>query len=373
MFLGAPLGIQRYDIIKYPNIKTLTNQQLYYYWLPENEANLTQDSIDFNKLEPKAQHIFTANLKRQILLDSVQGRAPSLVFLPLVTLPEVETFINVWTFFEGIHSESYSYIIKNLYPDASTVFDSITSIEEIMVCASDISHYYDDLLKYSQYYNLLGPGTHQIKQFSDSNPITREITLTEYELKKKLWLTLLSVNVLEGLRFYVSFVCSWAFANNMQCMEGNAKLIKLIARDENLHLGFTQYLIRTLPKDDPIYSTIRRDTETEMLRIVDAAVEQEKQWAHYLFKDGGLIGLSEEILVSYIDYIADKRKYTIGLPNKYQMPSGRFRPNPIPWTESWISSRATQVAPQETEVTAYQVGNLKDDIDLEALSRDFTL
>jgi ribonucleoside-diphosphate reductase beta chain len=341
------VGMQRYDTIKYRQFDKLTDKQLGFFWRPE-EVDVLRDAKDFKDLTPWEQHIFTSNLKRQILLDSVQGRSPNLAFLPLVTLPELETWIETWAFNETIHSRSYTHIIRNVYSDPGKVFDEMLDVEEIVSCAGDITRYYDDLQEYSNWYQCLGVGTHTVNG--------QTVEISEYELKKKLWLAVASVNVLEGIRFYVSFACSWAFAE-LKKMEGNAKIIKLIARDENVHLGFTQSLLKLLPQDDPDYQRIREETQDEMIRLYESAVEQEKIWAHYLFRDGSMIGLNEQLLSDYIEWIAHKRMTAVGLPNRFKGGS-----NPLPWTAKWIAGADVQVAPQETEITSYVIGGTKQDV-----------
>ena len=346
---GGPT-IQRYDTLKYKTFDKLTDKQLGFFWRPE-EVDIYQDAKDFKSITAHEQHIFTSNLKRQILLDSVQGRAPVEAFGPIVSLPEIENWIQTWTFSETIHSRSYTHIIRNIYSDPSKVFDDMMNIPEIMDCAGDISKYYDDLIEMSAWYNLLGVGTHTVN--GDT------IVVDMYELKKLLWLTLMSVNILEGVRFYVSFACSWAFAE-LKKMEGNAKIIKLIARDENLHLGSTQLLLKTLKKDDPIFEKIALETEAECVKMFIDAVDQEKAWANYLFKDGSMIGLNTQLLSDYIEFICTRRMQSVGLNSPYSVKS-----NPLPWTQKWISGGEVQVAPQETEITSYVSGGTKQDVSID--------
>ena len=351
-FLDEGLGMQRYDVMKYKQFDKLTEKQLGFFWQPQ-EVDVSKDSKDFKDLTRHEQHIFTSNLKRQILLDSVQGRSPNLALLPIVTLPELETWIETWAFSETIHSRSYTHIIRNIYPNPSVVFDSLLDSKEIVDCAGDISKYYDDLIEYSQWYQLLGAGTHTVNG--------KKITVDTYELKKKIWMCLNSVNVLEGIRFYVSFACSWAFAE-LKKMEGNAKIIKFIARDENVHLASTQYLLsKVLTKEDPDFARIAVECEDEIIQMFVDAVEQEKQWAEYLFKDGSMIGLNTELLNNYIEWIACKRMTALGLKCPYSVPQA----NPLPWTQKWISGAEVQVAPQETEISSYIIGGVKKDVDTE--------
>jgi ribonucleoside-diphosphate reductase beta chain len=340
--------IQRYDVLKYRQFEKLTEKQNGFFWQPQ-EIDVLRDSKDFKELTEHEQHIFTSNLKRQILLDSVQGRSPNLAFLPIATIPELETWIQTWAFNETIHSRSYTHIIRNVYSDPSVIFDELTDIKEIVDCAKDISKYYDDLIDSVQYYNLLGVGSHSVNG--------KTVTVDRRELKKKLWLCLSSVNALEGIRFYVSFACSWAFAE-LKKMEGNAKIIKLIARDENVHLGSTQTLLKLLPQDDPDYASIREETRSECTEMFLAAAAQEKAWAHYLFKDGSMIGLNEQLLCHYVDWLTCKRMTAVGLDCGMKPGS-----NPLPWTQKWIAGAEVQVAPQETEISSYVIGGTKQDVD----------
>ena len=344
---GGPT-IQRYDTLKYKQFDQLTDKQLGFFWRPE-EVDIYKDAKDFKGLTDHEKHIFTSNLKRQILLDSVQGRAPVEAFSPIVSLPEIENWILTWTFSETIHSRSYTHIIRNIYSNPSKIFDEMMDIEEIVDCAGDISKYYDDLIKTASWYNLLGEGTHTVNG--------KKIVVDLYQLKKLLWLTLMSVNILEGVRFYVSFACSWAFAE-LKKMEGNAKIIKLIARDENVHLGSTQTLLKLLPQDDPDYATLREETKAECERLFLAAAQQEKAWAEYLFKDGSMIGLNKQLLCDYVDWLANKRMTAVGLSSGLKVGS-----NPLPWTAKWIAGAEVQVAPQETEISSYIIGGTKQDVD----------
>jgi len=347
MFLDGSVDIARYDTLKYRQFEKLTDKQLGFFWRPE-EVDVLRDAKDFKELTPFEQHIFTSNLKRQILLDSVQGRSPALAFLALASLPELETWIETWAFNETIHSRSYTHIIRNVYSDPSIVFDELLNIPEIVDCAKDISKYYDDLIDYSLLYQTLGYGTHTVNG--------KEVVVDKYELKKRLWLCLNSVNALEGIRFYVSFACSWAFAE-LKKMEGNAKIIKLIARDENVHLGSTQTLLKLLPTDDADFAKIKSETLAECEQIFLDAAEQEKTWARYLFKDGSMIGLNTQLLCDYVDWLTCKRMAAIGLHCGIKVGS-----NPLPWTAKWIAGADVQVAPQETEISSYVIGGTKQDV-----------
>jgi ribonucleoside-diphosphate reductase beta chain len=346
-FDNAPT-IARFDKQKYPFLEKLTRQQMGFFWVPE-EVDLTRDTKDFRDLSKHEQHIFTSNLKRQILLDSVQGRAPTAAFGPIASLPELENWIVAWTFSESVHSRSYTHIIRNVYSDPSKVLDEILNMEEIVDCAKDISKNYDDLIDMNNFMNVM----------ADVHASVREYV--SYKHKKSLWLTLMSVNILEGIRFYVSFACSWAFAE-LKKMEGNAKIIKLIARDENLHLASTQQLLKVLPQDDPDFAKIREETKDECVQMFKSAAEQEIAWAEYLFKDGSMIGLNKELLSEYVQWITNRRMQAVGLPLLYKSGS-----NPLPWTQKWISGGEVQVAPQETQITSYIVGGVKKDVSTDSL------
>ena len=336
LFLDESPTIARYDMQKYPFLDKLTEKQLGFFWTPQ-EVDIYKDSKDFKQLSSHEQHIFTSNLKRQILLDSVQGRAPTAAFGSICSLPELENWIITWAFSETIHSRSYTHIIRNIYSNPSEVFDTIMDTDEIVDCADQISEYYDKLIHFN-------------------NAVDMGMPVSSYEHKKAIWLTLMSVNILEGVRFYVSFACSWAFAE-LKRMEGNAKIIKLIARDENLHLAGTQQLLKVLPKDDPDFAKIREDTLDECIQMFVDAVDQEKSWADYLFADGSMIGLNSELLCDYIEWIANKRMTAVGVESPYKGGS-----NPLPWTAQWISGGDVQVAPQETQITSYIGGGVNKDV-----------
>ena len=349
MFYDEGIDIARYDQVKYPELDKITDKQLGFFWRPE-EIDVSKDKADFRALTEHERHIFTSNLKRQILLDSVQGRGPVETLLPVASLPELEPLVMAWTFMETIHSRSYTHIIRNVYANPSKVFDEMLDIQEIADCATDISRYYDECIEANSWWNLLGEGKHTVNG--------EEVNVDLFEVKKKLWLALNSINILEGVRFYVSFACSWAFAE-LKKMEGNAKIIKFIARDENTHLAASSFMIKVLPKDDPDFAKIKEECEDEVVKMFVDAVNQEKLWADYLFKDGSMIGLNAKLLYDYIEWIANKRMKAIGVSSPYSVPQA----NPLPWTEKWIGGGNVQVAPQETEISSYVIGGVKQDVD----------
>ena len=313
--------------------------------------SLQKDRGDYQSLRPEQKHIFTSNLKYQILLDSVQGRGPGMAFAPYCALPELEGAMNVWQFMEMIHSRSYTYIIKNVYPNPSEVFDKILDDEKILSRAKSVTAAYDDFINAAQEY---GQGNWWRPEWGSPNAENEQ-----KELKRKLYLAVSNVNILEGIRFYVSFACSFAFGE-LKLMEGSAKIISLIARDENQHTVLTQQMIKAWQKgDDPVMQEIMKEEEQTVIGMFRNAVEEEKEWAQYLFKDGTMIGLNDKLLVKYVEWIANKRMRAIGLPPIYDAP---IRNNPLPWTEHWISSKGLQVAPQETEVESYVVGGIKQDM-----------
>lgn len=350
MFLGQSVNVARYDQQKFEIFEKLIEKQLSFFWRPE-EVDVSSDRIDYNKLPDHEKHIFISNLKYQTLLDSIQGRSPNVALLPLVSLPEVETWIETWSFSETIHSRSYTHIIRNIVNDPGIVFDDIVENEHILKRAEDISHYYDKLIQLTNDYHRYGEGTHQING--------EEVKISLQELKKQLYLCLMSVNALEAIRFYVSFACSFAFAER-ELMEGNAKIIKLIARDEALHLTGTQHMINLLRngQDDFAFMQIAEECKQECFDLFKAAAEQEKEWAEYLFKDGSMIGLNKDILCQYVEYITNIRMQAVGLGMAYP----EATTNPIPWINAWLSSDNVQVAPQEAEISSYLVGQIDSDV-----------
>jgi ribonucleoside-diphosphate reductase beta chain len=359
MFFGEAVNVARYDQQRHSIFEKLIEKQLSFFWRPE-EVDVSKDRADFQSMTESEKHIFISNLKYQTLLDSIQGRSPNVALLPITSLPELETWIETWSFSETIHSRSYTHILRNLFTDPSEVFDDIVANEEILKRAKDISKYYDDLIFYTQLYQTLGEGEHTV------DGETYNVTMRE--LKKKLYLAVNSINALEAIRFYVSFACTFAFAER-EIMEGNSKIIRLIARDENLHLTSTQHIINLWAdgQDDPEMQEISMECFQEAKEIFLKAVEQEKEWAKYLFKDGSMIGLNEDILCQYVEYIANHRLAAIGIPAMFEQKS-----NPLPWMNKYLESDNVQVAPQEAEISSYLVGQIDSEVDASAFD-DFEL
>ena len=357
MFFGKPLGVQRYDSYKYPIFDKLTTQQLGYFWRPE-EVSLQKDRGDYQSLRPEQKHIYTSNLKYQIMLDSVQGRGPGMAFIPFCSLPELEAAMTVWEFMEMIHSRSYTYIIKNVYSDPSEVFDKIVTDERIVERSRTVTQAYDDFIQSAQLYGSGNEWTHAMEGVFSAQQTLNDV-------KRKLYRAVANVNILEGIRFYVSFACSFAFGE-LKLMEGSAKIISLIARDENQHLAITQNILnKWRDGDDPEMKQIAKEEEEWVYKMFDRAVNEEKRWADYLFKDGSMIGLNDKLLQKYVEWIANRRLKAIGLKPVYDIAANN---NPLPWTQHWISSKGLQVAPQETEVESYVVGGIKQDVKKDTFS-----
>ena len=357
MFFGAPLGVQRYDEYKYPVFEKLTQQMLGYFWRPE-EVSLQKDRADYEALRPEQKHIYTSNLKYQIMLDSVQGRAPGMAFTPYVSIPELEGAMNIWQTMEMIHSRSYTYIIKNIYSDPSEVLDTIIKDDRILQRATSVTKAYDEFLNAANEWGQSSAWTPDMRTHPNSE-------WTRKDLKRHLYRAVANVNILEGIRFYVSFACSFAFGE-LKLMEGSAKIISLIARDENQHLVLTQTILKHWREgDDPEMVEIIKEEKEWLKGAFETAVDEEKKWAEYLFKDGSMIGLNEKLLSQYVEWIANKRMKAIGLDPIYDVP---LRNNPLPWTQHWISSKGLQVAPQETEVESYIVGGIKQDVKKDTFS-----
>lgn len=359
MFFGQSVNVARYDQQKHIIFEQLIEKQLSFFWRPE-EIDVSRDRIDYQALPDHEKHIFISNLKYQTLLDSIQGRSPNVAFLPLISIPELETWVETWSFYETIHSRSYTHIIRNIVNDPSLVFEDIVTNKEILKRAKDISSYYDNLVEMTSYYHLLGEGHHQING--------KTLTVNLHDLKKKLYLCLMSVNALEAIRFYVSFACSFAFAER-EMMEGNAKIIKLIARDEALHLTGTQHMINLLQSgnDDPEMGEIAMECQQECHDLFVLAAKQEKEWAEFLFQGGSMIGLNKDILCQYVEYISNIRMQAVGLNLAF-----KSRSNPIPWINSWLLSDNVQAAPQEVEISSYLVGQIDSEVHMNDLN-DFEL
>ena len=351
MFFGAPLGVQRYDQFKYPEFDKLTQTQLGYFWRPE-EVSLQKDRADYQTLNEAQKHIFTSNLKYQILLDSVQGRGPGMAFMPYCSLPELEGCMNIWQTMEMVHSRSYTHIIKNVYADPSEVFDKILEDDKILSRAKSVTHAYDEFLQAAQEWGAGNMWEHQL----DGVPLAQDEL---YELKRKLYRAVANVYILEGIRFYVSFACSFAFGE-LKLLEGSAKIIGLIARDESQHMTITQNILnKWRDGDDPDMINIAQEEEENVYNMFKECVEEEKLWAEYLFKDGSIIGLNDKLLAKYVEWTANRRLKSIGLKAIFETPVSN---NPLPWTEHWLSSKGMQVAPQETEVESYLIGSIKQDV-----------
>ena len=286
------------------------------------------------------------------MLDSVQGRGPGMAFIPYCSLPELEACMEVWSFMEMIHSRSYTYIIKNVYSNPSEVFDTILDDERILQRASSVTQSYNDFINSAHLYD----SSNSWKFANEDVELGKQ---DRYELKRKLYRAVMNVNILEGIRFYVSFACSFAFGE-LKLMEGSAKIISLIARDENQHLVLTQNILNKWKEgDDEEMMKISQEEEGNSYEMFKRAVDEEKSWAEYLFKDGSMIGLNDKLLNQYVEWIANRRMKAIGMKPIYDVSS---KNNPLPWTEHWISSKGMQVAPQETEVESYIVGGIKQDV-----------
>jgi len=351
MFFGSPLGVQRYDKFKYPVFDRLTQTQLGYFWRPE-EVSLQKDRADYQTLNEAQKHIFTSNLKYQILLDSVQGRGPGMAFMPYCSLPELEAAMNIWQTMEMIHSRSYTHIIKNVYADPSEVFDKILEDEKILSRAKSVTAAYDDFIQAAQVY---GTGNMWKNDWHDSPTAQWEL----HDIKRKLYRAVANVYILEGIRFYVSFACSFAFGE-LKLLEGSAKIIGLIARDESQHMTITQNILnKWRDGDDPEMVEIAKQEEENVYQMFRDCVEEEKSWAEYLFKDGSIIGLNDKLLQKYVEWTANRRLKSIGLKAIFETPISN---NPLPWTAHWLSSKGMQVAPQETEVESYLIGSIKQDV-----------
>jgi ribonucleoside-diphosphate reductase beta chain len=276
-----------------------------------------------------------------------------MAFMPYCSLPELEGAMNVWQLMEMIHSRSYTYIIKNVYPDPGEVFDTVLGDERILSRADSVTSAYNDLINHAHEYD----SGNLWRMATEGHP---NGTYDRKELKRKLYRAIVNVNILEGIRFYVSFACSFAFGE-LKIMEGSAKIISLIARDESQHLVLTQQILKNWQEgDDPEMVVIADEERENVIEMYKDAVNEEKAWAEYLFKDGSMIGLNEKLLSQYVEFIANRRMKAIGLDPIYDIGA---RNNPLPWTQYWLNSKGQQNAPQETEIESYVVGGIKQDVE----------
>jgi ribonucleoside-diphosphate reductase beta chain len=350
MFMGNSVNVARYDQQRHPIFESIIEKQLSFFWRPE-EIDVSKDRADWQSLTECEKHIFISNLKYQTLLDSVAARSVNVCLLPLVSLPELETWIETWAFAETIHSRSYTHIIRNLFSNPGEVFDDIVLNENIIERAADISKYFDEIIMMSQIYNIQGEGTYEVEG--------RQVVVSMRNIKRRLYMAICAINALEAIRFYVSFACSFAFAER-ELLEGNSKIIRLIARDEALHLTGTQHMLNLWAdgRDDPEMAEVAKEMHEEGKALFMDVVEQEKAWADYLFKDGSMIGMNAAILKQYVEYIANQRLTAIG----YEPPFD-IKTNPLPWMNSYLVSDNVQVAPQEAEISSYLVGQIDASVD----------
>ena len=345
MFLDpqGPVTIQRFEEVKYNKLAGFETTARGFFWVPE-EVSLTKDAQDFKNSSDAVRHIFTSNLLRQTALDSLQGRAPSQVFTPVVSLPELEALIYNWTFFEtNIHSRSYSHIIRNIYNVPKDVFNTIHDTQEIVDMASSIGKYYDQL--------------HTINCRKELGE-----TITEEEHIKAIWLALNASYGLEAFRFMVSFATSLAMVEN-KIFIGNGNIISLILQDELLHKGWTAWIINQVVKEDPRFARAKDQCEAEVYQMYMDVIAEEKSWADYLFKKGPVIGLNANILRDFVDYTAATALKEIGI--KYHVPAPKT--TPIPWFNKHQDNHKKQTALQENESTNYVIGVMGENIDYDAL------
>jgi ribonucleoside-diphosphate reductase beta chain len=345
MFLdpAGPVTIQRFEEVKYKKIADFETTARGFFWVPE-EISLSKDSNDFKDASDAVKHIFTSNLLRQTALDSLQGRAPSQVFTPVCSLPELEALIYNWTFFEtNIHSRSYSHIIRNIYNVPKDVFNTIHDTKEIVDMASSVGDYYDAL--------------HQINCRKEAGEKINEKTHI-----KAIWMALHASYALEAFRFMVSFATSLAMVEN-KIFIGNGNIISLILQDELLHKGWTAYLINQVVKDDHRFADIKTECEAEVYKLYEDVIREEKAWADYLFNKGPVIGLNANILKDFVDYTAVGALKDIGI--KYQGTASKT--TPIPWFNKHVNTSNKQTALQESESTNYVIGVMSENIDYDLL------
>jgi ribonucleoside-diphosphate reductase beta chain len=346
MFLdpAGPVTVQRFEEVKYPKVAKYEETARGFFWVPE-EITLTKDKIDHKDASEAVKHIFTSNLLRQTALDSIQGRAPSQVFSPVISIPELEALVSNWSFFEtNIHSKSYSHIIRNVYGVPKEEFNKIHDTKEIVDMASNVGDYYEKL--------------HQLNCFKETSPGS----VSEEAHIKAIWLALNASYALEALRFMVSFATSLAMVENKIYM-GNGNIISLILQDELLHTEWTAWLINNVVKDDPRFVIAKQECEQEVYQLYLDVIREEKEWAEYLFSKGVVIGLNAEILKDFVDYTAFNRLKDIGVKYQEQHPKA----SPIPWFNKHVNINKKQTALQENESTNYVIGVMSDVVDYDEL------
>jgi len=338
MFLDGVVTVQKFEEFRYPKIAKFEEIQRGYFWVPE-EISLTKDKIDHKDATEAVKHIFTSNLLRQTALDSIQGRAPTQIFTPVVSLPELESLVSIWSTFEtNIHSKSYSHIIRNVYNVPKDVFASIHDTQEIIDMAANIGRYYEDLHK-----------------LNCRKELGQEISVKEH--KRAIWLALHASYALEAFRFMVSFATSLAMVEN-KIYIGNGNIISLILQDELLHAEWTAWIINQVVKEDPDFASLVEDCREEVYNMYMEVIKEEKSWADYLFKLGPVIGLNSQILKDFVDFTAFIRLKEIGI--KYQGDHPKF--SPIPWFNRHLNIGKKQVALQEQESTNYVIGAMGSDV-----------
>ena len=340
MFFGESQDIYRIDRLVHPQFDKLARKQKGFFWQPEEVTGIDHDARDFKMLNPAQEHVFTSTITYQNMLDSVQGRGPDLALLPHTSIPELEACILWWSAMEQTHADSYSYLVRNVYSDPTRVFDDSIINPNIIKRAKDTIKYYDDFLNESVKYR------------------AGISTISEMELKRKFLLMIISINILEGVSFFQSFACSWGFAEQ-GLMQGNSTIITLIARDELLHLAMTQTILKLWRegKDDPDFKTLYYQEIDQIKAMYENVVQQEKEWSEYLFSKGSIIGLNEQIIGDYVEYIAGTRLRNLGIKHDY------VTKNPLPLTLKYLGSADKQDAPQEVSLTSYTIGGIKNDLD----------
>jgi len=346
MFLDpeGPVTVQRFEEVKYPRIQKFEETARGFFWVPE-EVTLTKDKMDFKEATEAIRHIFTSNLLRQTALDSIQGRAPSQVFSPVISIPELEALVSNWSFFEtNIHSKSYSHIIRNIYGVPKEEFNKIHDTREIVDMAASVGRYYDELHKLNSQKEI------------GATPVS------EQEHIRAIWMALNASYALEALRFMVSFATSLAMVEN-RIFIGNGNIIALILQDELLHAEWTAWIINQVQREDARFAKAAEESRSEVYQMYLEVVAEEKAWADYLFKKGVVIGLNAQILKDFVDYTAFTRLRDIGIKYLEEHP----KTTPIPWFNKHVNINKKQTALQESESTNYVIGVMSDSLNKEEL------
>jgi ribonucleoside-diphosphate reductase beta chain len=353
LFFGAGKNSQRFDVLKYPFLDKSNDTQQGFDW-KHDEIPLGKDSKDYKTAASTPQKwVIDVTFQKLIFLDSVQGRGPVLIFGQIATLPELENVINVWQYFEGNkHSRTYTEILRSLYTEPDKMFDSAFEIEELQSIAKKIASVYEKTYQ-------------SVIEYVYKTQRNIEFTKEDlHELKKDIIRCLFEINALEGVRFYSSFAAIWAMEKSEGLFPGCSENLQFICRDENEHLALTQNLLKYLRKNEDeefieAYEEIKEELEKRYYEIYF----EELDWINFLFKEGSYIGMNDEILKNYLNYLIIRRMKSLGInPTKEKLGGRYVIKNPLPWVDRYINMDKNEKLPQEEKILNYITGGIDQDV-----------